>query len=718
MRLKTIVKAISVAAIAVVVALIAVVKSIDFNEYKHVLSQQVRGATGRDLIISGPLELKLGLVPSVVATEIRFDNMATGSRPVMAGIQRIEAKVALLPLLFREVQVHRLILVGADIMVETDAKGRANWRFDGAGGPAAVPSTPEADTPPTRFDIREMRIEDSRITWRDGVTGETRLVRISLLSFAPEQGGKLLDVTVKGEVDHTVLDLAGKVGGLDMLGGQEPWPVKLKGNVDQMVVAATGTIRDPLAATGLDVVATVSGEELATPLVKAGMTVPSIGPFKLSARLTDKDGILAATEIDAAAGRKDLALASAKGAIQDLGALSGIALTVSVETDDLAALSELAGSDLPPRPAKASANLSDHPGGWSLSNLQASLGDSQVTGELDIGVNGRSHVAGKLNSPLLVLKDFDLGQEDGSPEDGVPEDGAPDDGKLFPDEELPFELLAEMDADIAVTIDRLDADGTEVTGVSAHIVLDNGKLKIEPASATIAGGTLGGMLRIDSRDGKQAAIKLALTGKEIEAGLLSAFDGHLSGARTDIDIDLAAKGNSVRAIMAGLTGTVLISAGEGSIHNTTINWAGDVVFQALATLNPLARAEETTQLNCAVIRFKLTDGKAITRKGIAIETAKVNVVGSGSVDLRSEALDMGITPRGRQGFNVGSLAALTRIGGTLSEPRLTVDAMGTARTAASVGAAVATGGLSLLGELLFDTATTDRNPCRTALKAR
>jgi hypothetical protein len=142
------------------------------------------------------------------------------------------------------------------------------------------------------------------------------------------------------------------------------------------------------------------------------------------------------------------------------------------------------------------------------------------------------------------------------------------------------------------------------------------------------------------------------------------------------------------------------------------------MYQVLGAMNPLAKHEDTSQLTCAVARFNIRDGIATTQKGIAVRTDKVDVVGSGIVDLRTESLDLGIRPRARQGVGLSissPLAGMTRLRGTFSNPSIGIDEGGTLRTAATVGAAAATGGLSLLGELLVDKATADEDPCRTAL---
>jgi hypothetical protein len=57
-----------------------------------------------------------------------------------------------------------------------------------------------------------------------------------------------------------------------------------------------------------------------------------------------------------------------------------------------------------------------------------------------------------------------------------------------------------------------------------------------------------------------------------------------------------------------------------------------------------------------------------------------------------------------------------RVRGTFAEPKVGVDEMEAAKAAASIGAGLATGGLSLLAQALAGSATADPNPCATALQ--
>jgi len=79
-------------------------------------------------------------------------------------------------------------------------------------------------------------------------------------------------------------------------------------------------------------------------------------------------------------------------------------------------------------------------------------------------------------------------------------------------------------------------------------------------------------------------------------------------------------------------------------------------------------------------------------------------------------LDIGVNPKPREGIglNLAGFADFVRVGGTLSEPTPTTDATGLATAGAKIGAAVVTGGLSLVAEGLLDRSAGDVDVCAIA----
>ena len=115
--------------LAPVAALVLFAALFDPNAYKPQIAEAVKRATGRDLALNGPVRLKLALHPAIEARDVAFANIEGGSRPQMATLDRLDAQIALLPLLQRRLEIDRLVLVRPDILLETNAEGRPNWRF-------------------------------------------------------------------------------------------------------------------------------------------------------------------------------------------------------------------------------------------------------------------------------------------------------------------------------------------------------------------------------------------------------------------------------------------------------------------------------------------------------------------------------------------------------------------------------------------------------------
>ncbi|MBT3306605.1 MAG: AsmA family protein, partial [Alphaproteobacteria bacterium] len=102
-------------AVGGVVAGVAILKSLDFNEYRGLIAEQVKAATGRDLTISGPLNLEISLSPAVAVEGVTFANASWGTAKEMANLKRLAAEVELLPLLSGDIRIKRVVLEGLDL---------------------------------------------------------------------------------------------------------------------------------------------------------------------------------------------------------------------------------------------------------------------------------------------------------------------------------------------------------------------------------------------------------------------------------------------------------------------------------------------------------------------------------------------------------------------------------------------------------------------------
>ena len=223
MKLKRILTVVAALVAAAVVAVVAILSTMDFEELRGVVEEKAEEATGRKLTIAGPIDLVISLNPAIALEDVTFANAPWGSRKEMVTVKRFEVEVALLPLITGDIQVNRLILIEPDILLETDAKGRPNWQMKDAGAKAKK-SEEAADLP----SIHEVLIRDGRLTYRNGISGAK--TQIDIEELEANAGGLLSPMTValRGSVNGMSVRLDGTLGSLDQMLDEQVFPVDFK----------------------------------------------------------------------------------------------------------------------------------------------------------------------------------------------------------------------------------------------------------------------------------------------------------------------------------------------------------------------------------------------------------------------------------------------------------------------------------------------------------
>jgi uncharacterized protein involved in outer membrane biogenesis len=284
MRIRTILIGIVVIVVGLFVTGYAILKSLDLNDYKDVLAEQVKQATGRDVTLGGNIELEVSFTPRLAVNDVTFSNAEWGTRPEMIKLERLEAVVDLIPLLSSEVRVNRFVLVGADVLLETDAEGNPNWSFPSADGS----ETTETTSGGTEYQISvdEVSVERALITYRDGRTGETQTVAIDTLSAAADSAAVPIALALAGSLNDSPVSVNGTIPSLNELqaGGEMPIDLKVEGG------GATVTAKGVVSAAAFDVTVTAAGQSLADLGALTGAELPAIGPYTLSAIITNPDG--------------------------------------------------------------------------------------------------------------------------------------------------------------------------------------------------------------------------------------------------------------------------------------------------------------------------------------------------------------------------------------------------------------------------------------------
>ncbi len=140
--------------------------ALDPNRYKDDIVQLVQTHTGRELRIDGPISLSVFPWLGLELTRVSLGNAPGFDATPFAQADSAGVRVALLPLLRREVIVDTVALHGLNLNLARNRKGEANWddlftAHDGTatgGGLAA-------------FALGGVDVRDARISWRDEASG-------------------------------------------------------------------------------------------------------------------------------------------------------------------------------------------------------------------------------------------------------------------------------------------------------------------------------------------------------------------------------------------------------------------------------------------------------------------------------------------------------------------------------------------------------------------
>jgi hypothetical protein len=179
---------------------------------------------------------------------------------------------------------------------------------------------------------------------------------------------------------------------------------------------------------------------------------------------------------------------------------------------------------------------------------------------------------------------------------------------------------------------------------------------------------------------------------------------------------MAASGRNVRELAATLDGQIrLVGAGGRVPSSRTDALTGSFLGELARTLNPMAKRKPFTDVVCQAYLFDAGAGMLRTDPAIVVRTTDVDIISSGSVDLRNERIDFNFKTAARRGFGFSAgelLNSYVKVSGTLAKPYFTVDPKG---TLVYGGAAFATGGLSILATTLWDRVTRQKDPCAAAV---
>jgi hypothetical protein len=378
---------------------------------------------------------------------------------------------------------------------------------------------------------------------------------------------------------------------------------------------------------------------------------------------------------------------------------------------------------------------------YKIPSLDVTVGDNHQNGWLELDFTAdRPRLRGELTSEKLDLRPL-FAKDDAQnipktpPDKPMPQESketvaktqSPESGdryaRVFSAQPLQLQGLQVIDADLKFRDKQILLPNMALDDVILDLQLQKGNLEIKPFEFSIGGG--------------KADVKFALQSQNTPAALAATIDidqlaigPMLDKLRYPRDIEgnldaavkLDSTGNSVAAWMAALNGSSTISVSQGRMTSEYLELLEKYLGSGILDMvNPFQENREYTPVNCFVNQIDIKEGLADVK--IMLDTDRTTIISMGDINLKTERLDLGIKPTPKKGalpanisFSFKELSQPFRLGGTLAQPRLAIDAGRTAFVVGKLAGALALGPVGIAA-FFADVSVGKQDACETAMAA-
>jgi AsmA protein len=293
--------AIVVVALVVVVigALLIIPSFIDVNRYKPELEKYVSEATGRPLKVGGDVGLRLFPWAGVSFSNLKLGNLPAFAEKDFLTVKSFDVRVKLLPLLFKQVEIDRLVVHEPRVFLITNKDGRVSWDFGAKPAEAKPPAKTDAPAAPGGLPIRslkagELSIRNGQlmlIDHRKGSQQEISQLNLALQDVSLERPVRF---SFSASVNQKPVSAEGRFGPVGESLGKSAVPLELKADAfGQLKLQLKGAVENLLAAPLASV--TVEAAEFSPRRLVAeiGQTLPATSDPKVLERVAFKAAIKA-----------------------------------------------------------------------------------------------------------------------------------------------------------------------------------------------------------------------------------------------------------------------------------------------------------------------------------------------------------------------------------------------------------------------------------------
>ncbi|MXN75297.1 AsmA family protein [Burkholderia sp. 4701] len=730
-----------------IAALFVFVVTFDWNRARPLVDDKVSDAIGRPFAINGDLRVDWHRPasehgwrawvpwPRFSARDVTIANPDWARTRHFATLDAISFDVEALPLIARRIVIPAIDLVNPSVDLERLADGRVNWTFQ-----LKKPEHPgkwTLDLHDVAFATGKLRFYDQQkqfdlsgvidtlgkpIAFGEAMKQQAAQARSESAQAVGEAGRKKLaaqtpPASARAPAPASGVEAASRASAAASQAVAAASQASAAISTTRIAPAASAASgASATAASGAKAAAASGASAGAAPAASAGTADYTIG---WTVNGTYKKGRVAGSgkignvlglqgggaqrpfPVQASLRFGDTTLALV-GTVTDPAHLAAVDLRLWLAGTSMAHLYEVTGITLPETPPYATdgrliGQFRQSGNVFKYEDFTGRVGGSDLTGTLVyVSREPRPLLSGTLVSRVLRFADLAplVGADTNASKARRGAPATQPANKSLPVETFRTERWKKMDADVRFTGQRIiKSPSLPITGLTTHVVMQDGVLTLNPLNFGVAGGTLASNVYLDGR-GAPLKGRFTLQARHLKLKQLFPTFSVMQTALGEVNGDaaLSATGNSPAALAATSNGEVKTLVTDGTVSLLLMEAAGlnvaNVVYEKLF-------GDRDVKIHCAVADFVVTDG-VLDSRVFALDTEDAVIGMNGTVNLRDETMNLTIRPH-TKGFRVVSLRSPLYVTGSFKQPHVGVKP---GPLIARGGAAVALGLLNPLASLL------------------
>jgi uncharacterized protein involved in outer membrane biogenesis len=437
------------------------------------------------------------------------------------------------------------------------------------------------------------------------------------------------------------------------------------GSRDSTWLEAGGSVADLANFSGVHLSGEFAGADIRYANPYLDHELPDVGPVSGSATLSDLDGSLGVEELLLSGGREGILSFDLAGRVDRVRGRDEIEVDAHFEAQSLALIGDLFGIELPPIGPVAFTGTMSGSDEKIESHGSTKLDESLLIGDWSgsFADNSRNRIKARLRSQHVRLDDLGIAPRfrDGD----ANADDASSTSWWSSHDPLPLEWLRVVDADVVFEADRVSGTaGFELDGVRVSVALRDGRLEVPKFEVGYESGTVLTQAHIDaSRSPTEMGLKMSVNDVHLTPLLAQVRQTVAEAGLLDGSIDVRSHGENAPQIRSNLAGSVRLVGLDGTLAGS---YAGEFATNFAVLAVPSILTGRAPRFGCIVADFEIEGGVAQVRE-LFLESEKISVAGSGSVDIGGDAFDIMLVPKVHEPGLV-SLSAAVVVSGPLADP--------------------------------------------------